>query len=74
MNTTQSEKLFAEAKTLIPGGVNSPVRAFRGVGGVPRFIARGEEGQDEEVHERSAYGSVSPLMGAGSGRCLRTDA
>jgi glutamate-1-semialdehyde 2,1-aminomutase len=42
MNTTHSEKLFAEAKTLIPGGVNSPVRAFRGVGGVPRFVERGE--------------------------------
>lgn len=40
--TTQSEALFAEAKTLIPGGVNSPVRAFRSVGGTPRFIERGE--------------------------------
>ena len=34
-----SESLFAIAKDLIPGGVNSPVRAFRGVGGTPRFIA-----------------------------------
>ena len=42
MNTTQSERLWAEAKQLIPGGVNSPVRAFRGVGGTPRFIERGE--------------------------------
>ena len=33
--------MFEEAKRLIPGGVNSPVRAFRGVGGTPRFIARG---------------------------------
>src|SRR5437868_9622924 len=41
-NTTQSAALFAEAQCLIPGGVNSPVRAFRGVGGVPRFIARGQ--------------------------------
>ncbi len=41
MNTTQSDALFAEAKTLLPGGVNSPVRAFRGVGGTPRFIDRG---------------------------------
>ncbi|MEN9934277.1 MAG: hypothetical protein RLZZ387_856 [Chloroflexota bacterium] len=40
--TTRSEALFAEAKALIPGGVNSPVRAFRGVGGTPRFIERGE--------------------------------
>jgi len=35
---TQSNKLFATAQNLIPGGVNSPVRAFRGVGGTPRFI------------------------------------
>jgi glutamate-1-semialdehyde 2,1-aminomutase len=42
MNTTKSEALFARAQEKIPGGVNSPVRAFRGVGGVPRFIARGQ--------------------------------
>ena len=41
MKTELSEKLFAKAQTLFPGGVNSPVRAFRGVGGTPRFIARG---------------------------------
>jgi glutamate-1-semialdehyde 2,1-aminomutase len=35
---TKSEQLFATAVDLIPGGVNSPVRAFRGVGGTPRFI------------------------------------
>jgi glutamate-1-semialdehyde 2,1-aminomutase len=40
--TTASERLFAASQRVIPGGVNSPVRAFRGVGGVPRFIARGE--------------------------------
>lgn len=34
----QSHKLFAEAQQLLPGGVNSPVRAFRGVGGEPVFI------------------------------------
>jgi glutamate-1-semialdehyde 2,1-aminomutase len=42
MNVAQSEALFARALQYIPGGVNSPVRAFRGVGGTPRFIARGE--------------------------------
>ncbi len=42
MNTFESERLFARAQELIPGGVNSPVRAFRSVGGVPRFIERGE--------------------------------
>src|ERR1700750_995971 len=35
-----SEELFARAVELMPGGVNSPVRAFRGVGGTPRFIAK----------------------------------
>ena len=41
MNTSKSEQLFAAAQTLIPGGVNSPVRAFKSVGGTPRFIERG---------------------------------
>ena len=38
----QNEVLFERARRSIPGGVNSPVRAFRSVGGTPRFIARGE--------------------------------
>jgi glutamate-1-semialdehyde 2,1-aminomutase len=42
MKTSNSQDLFAKAQTLIPGGVNSPVRAFRSVGGTPRFMARGE--------------------------------
>jgi glutamate-1-semialdehyde 2,1-aminomutase len=40
MKITRSIKLFEEAQQLIPGGVNSPVRAFRSVGGQPRFIDR----------------------------------
>jgi len=40
MKITRSIKLFEEAQQLIPGGVNSPVRAFRSVGGQPRFIQR----------------------------------
>ena len=40
--TAASERLFAAAQRVLPGGVNSPVRAFRGVGGTPRFMARGE--------------------------------
>jgi glutamate-1-semialdehyde 2,1-aminomutase len=40
MKTQRSEQLFADAQLIIPGGVNSPVRAFRSVGGQPRFIAR----------------------------------
>jgi len=39
--TTQSAAAFAAAQRVIPGGVNSPVRAFRGVGGTPVFVARG---------------------------------
>jgi glutamate-1-semialdehyde 2,1-aminomutase len=41
-DTRRSAKLFTEAQTLFPGGVNSPVRAFRAVGGQPLFIDRGE--------------------------------
>ncbi len=39
MTTSRSEALFAYAQQFIPGGVNSPVRAFKSVGGTPRFIA-----------------------------------
>jgi glutamate-1-semialdehyde 2,1-aminomutase len=39
---TSSETLFARAQQLLPGGVNSPVRAFRAVGGTPFFVQRGE--------------------------------
>ena len=42
MNITKSISFFQEAQTLFPGGVNSPVRAFRAVGGQPLFIERGE--------------------------------
>jgi glutamate-1-semialdehyde 2,1-aminomutase len=37
---SRSSQLFAEARRYIPGGVNSPVRAFRGVGGEPFFVER----------------------------------
>ena len=36
----QNEFLFERAQKTIPGGVNSPVRAFRQVGGIPRFVSR----------------------------------
>src|SRR5436189_612028 len=41
MNISRSEALFRRAVEIIPGGVNSPVRAFRSVGGQPLFIERG---------------------------------
>lgn len=54
MNTARSAKLFAEAQQLIPGGVNSPVRAFRSVGGQPRFIARAKGSRLYDV-DRNSY-------------------
>ena len=42
MNTEKSKILFERAKKILPGGVNSPVRAFKSVGGTPIFIERGE--------------------------------
>jgi glutamate-1-semialdehyde 2,1-aminomutase len=41
-STSRSEELFSRARRVIPGGVNSPVRAFGAVGGTPRFAVRGE--------------------------------
>ena len=41
-STSRSAVLFERAQQSIPGGVNSPVRAFRAVGGTPRFIARAD--------------------------------
>src|SRR5512135_1541883 len=42
MHTACSQQLFARAQELLPGGVDSPVRAFRAVGGQPLFIERGQ--------------------------------
>ena len=41
MDHSKSQAAFTEAKQYIPGGVNSPVRSFRSVGGVPPVIAKG---------------------------------
>ena len=63
--TMQSEKLFSIAQNLIPGGVNSPVRAFRGVGGTPRFIksARGATITDVDGKTYIDYvGSWGPMI------------
>ena len=65
MKHTVSEKLFQKAQKLIPGGVNSPVRAFRGVGGSPPFIARGQGSHlfDVDGNEYIDYvGSWGPLL------------
>src|SRR5258705_11709455 len=65
MNISKSEELFRRAEERIPGGVNSPVRAFRSVGGQPIFIARGEGSHlfDVDGNEYIDYvGSWGPLQ------------
>jgi glutamate-1-semialdehyde 2,1-aminomutase len=60
-----NSSLFAEAKRLIPGGVNSPVRAFRNVGGEPFFVSRakGSHIWDVEGHEYIDYvGTWGPAI------------
>src|SRR3989339_555737 len=58
-------RLFSEAQKLIPGGVNSPVRAFRSVGGIPKFIreAAGAKVTDAEGREYIDYvASWGPMI------------
>src|ERR671939_2020297 len=60
-----SEELFARAVEPIPGGVNSPVRAFRGVGGTPRFIAQASGATMTDVDGRTYIdyvGSWGPMI------------
>jgi glutamate-1-semialdehyde 2,1-aminomutase len=62
--TSKSELLFDRSQRVIPGGVNSPVRAFRAVGGIPRFIDRGEGSRIWDVDGREYIdyvGSWGPL-------------
>src|SRR5439155_12446268 len=63
--THHSEELFARAEDLLPGGVDSPARAFRAVGGTPRFIVRGEGARVLDA-DGNAYidyvGSWGPLI------------
>ncbi len=63
--TDRSNALFARAVEIIPGGVNSPVRAFRGVGGTPRFIAHAQGATMTDV-DGSTYidyvGSWGPMI------------
>jgi glutamate-1-semialdehyde 2,1-aminomutase len=64
-NTEQSRKLQQRAEQIIPGGVNSPVRAFRAVGGDPLYIVRGEGSHiwDADGNEYVDYiGSWGPLI------------
>ena len=65
MDTTRSSELFVQAQGRIPGGVNSPVRSFRAVGGTPLFIRRGKGSRiwDADGNEFVDYvGSWGPLI------------
>jgi glutamate-1-semialdehyde 2,1-aminomutase len=62
---TRSEELLRTASRVIPGGVNSPVRAFRGVGGQPFFVARADGSRIFDVDGKSYIdfvGSWGPLI------------
>src|SRR5207249_53843 len=52
-DVTRSEELFERAKAVLPGGVNSPVRAFRAVGGTPFFVARAAGARLTDVDGRT---------------------
>ena len=65
MKSDRSQTWFERAQKVIPGGVNSPVRAFRGVGGVPRFIERGQGSRifDTDGNSYIDYvGSWGPML------------
>jgi glutamate-1-semialdehyde 2,1-aminomutase len=65
MNLKRSRELFKEAQRYLPGGVDSPVRAFRAVGGSPPFIVRGKDARiyDADDNEYIDYvGSWGPLI------------
>ena len=64
---SRNEELFARAQRIIPAGVNSPVRAFRSVGGTPRFFARGA-GRLRVGRRRHALHRLRRLVGAGDPR------
>lgn len=73
MDHTKSAAAFAEARKYIPGGVNSPVRSFRSVGGVPPFIAggRGSKIYDIDGNEYIDYVmSYGPLLLGHAAECV----
>ena len=62
LKTDRSRRELARAKTLFPGGVNSPVRAFRGVIGDPPFIARGEKAR---LYDEDGNGYIDYVLSWG---------
>src|ERR687896_1115374 len=75
---TRSDELFERARAVIPGGVNSPVRAFGAVGGEPLFIARGDGAWIEDANGRryvdlvQSWGAL--LFGHGRAEIVRAAA
>ncbi len=64
-NTENNQQLFERAQRVIPGGVNSPVRAFKAVGGVPRFIKRAQGAYMWDAEDRryiDYIGSWGPMI------------
>ena len=64
-NTENNQQLFERAQRVIPGGVNSPVRAFKSVGGVPRFIKRAQGAYMWDAEDRryiDYIGSWGPMI------------
>jgi glutamate-1-semialdehyde 2,1-aminomutase len=62
LKTEKSKREFARARALFPGGVNSPVRAFKAVGGEPLFIARGEKAR---LYDEDGNGYVDYVLSWG---------
>ncbi len=64
-STDRNQVLFDRAKALIPGGVNSPVRAFRAVGGTPRFVQRAQGAYFWDANDKKYIdyiGSWGPMI------------
>ena len=72
---THSEDLFARAQTLMPGGVNSPVRAFGSVGGTPRFLVSAQGPYVTDADDRRyvdlvcSWGPASTIQSSVPGTC-----
>ena len=72
--TSHNQQLFDKSQKVIPGGVNSPVRAFRSVGGTPLFLQRGQGAHvwDADGKRYTDYPSESSAIA--SSQTLRSSA
>lgn len=62
MEHTKSQAAFEEARQYIPGGVNSPVRSFRSVGGVPPFISGGKGSKSMTSTATNTSTTLCPMV------------